>query len=536
MNGRAAIDPRPAAGLMPPLWLVLAAGSVITALSLGVRSTFGLFLDPVIDTLGTGRGVFALAVAIQNLVWGLSQPIAGAIADRYGSGRVLASGAVVYALGMLLMSTADSSGALYLSAGFIVGAGTGAASFAVVLAALGRMAPPEKRSMALGIATAMGSVGQFILVPIVQRLIDNNGWETTAVALGGVILTVLIFAPWLRGRAVDQMPAAAAPSAASAADGGAPDTPTLPEPVTAVEQPRPLTHELWRAGSSNSYRMLNLAFFVCGFHVTFIATHLTSYAEDVGQTREVAATALALIGLFNIAGSLSAGALGGRYSKSKLLTIIYGARAVVLTGYVLIPTTATTTIVFGALIGLLWLSTVPLTSGIVVSQFGTAHSGTLFGIVFLSHQIGAFAGAWMGGTLADRVGSYDPVWWIAVGLGVLAALLHLMIDEGPQPDVPARSRVIPAPLSGAAAVVTLVGIGATLAITAQPGASAKTDLRTQPTVGSHPAVEFHSPVEVHPALETAAESGRPDAEHDLGLPAILTGGGLFCPLHPIVLD
>ena len=473
MTGQGAVVTEAPGRFAPPLWLVLAAGSVITALSLGVRSTFGLFLDPVIDTLGTGRGVFALAVAIQNLVWGLSQPVAGAIADRYGSGRVLASGAVIYAVGMLLMSTADSSGTLYLSAGFIVGAGTGAASFAVVLAALGRMAPPEKRSMALGIATAMGSVGQFILVPVVQRLIDSSGWETTAMALGGVILSVLIFAPGLRGRAVDQ-----APTGSVVAD---------------ADQTRPLSQELRRASSSNSYRMLNLAFFVCGFHVTFIATHLTSYAEDVGQTREVAATALALIGLFNIAGSLTAGALGGRYSKSKLLTIIYGARAVVLTAFVLIPPSATTTIVFGATIGVLWLSTVPLTSGIVVSQFGTAHSGTLFGIVFLSHQVGAFAGAWMGGTLADRVGSYDPVWWIAVGLGVLAALLHLMIDEGPQPEAPVSGSMIPAPLGGAAAVVVMVGIGATM------------------------------------SLSAAAEV---DAEVGIGAET----GTLFCPLHPVILD
>lgn len=428
----------------PPFWLLLSAGSVITALSLGVRSTFGLFLDPVIESIGTGRGAFALAVAIQNLVWGLSQPLAGAVADRFGSARVLAVGAVIYSIGMMLMAGADTSGGLYLSAGFVVGLGTGAASFAVVLAAIGRMAPPERRSLALGVATAMGSVGQFVLVPTVQRLIDSSGWEIAAVVLGVVILAVILFAPGLRGRAADQ---------ASSADG---------QPVDVV----PLRVELRRAAHSNSYRMLNLAFFVCGFHVTFIATHLASYAEDVGQTRAIAASALALIGLFNIAGSLTAGALGGKYSKSKLLSIIYASRALVIAGFVLIPSSATTTLVFGGLIGLLWLSTVPLTSGIVASQFGTAHTGTLFGIVFLSHQLGAFVGAWMGGTLADRTGSYDPVWWIAVGLGVLAALLHLRIDEGPQPEPPPLLQVNTGPASGMAAVVLITATTAGLSLAA----------------------------------------------------------------------
>lgn len=430
-----------------PFWAVIAAGSVITALSLGVRSTFGLFLDPVIQSIGTGRGAFALAIAVQNLVWGLSQPVAGAIADRFGSGRVLAVGGLIYAAGMILMSTASSSGTLFLSAGFIVGLGTGAASFAVVLAALGRIAPPERRSMALGVATAMGSVGQFLLVPTAQRIIDGRGWETAAVVLGLILVAVLVFAPVLRGSAADQSGPAA----------------TTAEPV-------PLRDELRRASYSPSYRLLNLAFFVCGFHVTFVATHLTSYAEDVGQTRGTAATALALIGLFNIFGSLAAGYLGARYSMTRLLSIIYALRAVVFAGFILVPPSGTSILVFGALIGVLWLSTVPLTSGIVVSQFGTTHAGTLFGIVFLSHQVGAFGGAWLGGSLADRVGSYGPVWWIAVGLGVLAALVHLMIDDGPQPEAPVRSGLAPAPLGGMAAIALLV-VSAT-ALTLGPAAAA----------------------------------------------------------------
>ncbi|MCP5028450.1 MAG: MFS transporter [Actinomycetia bacterium] len=422
-----------------PLWLVVVAGSLITTISLGVRSTFGLFLDPVIDSLGTGRGAFALAIAIQNLVWGISQPFAGAVADRFGSAKVLSIGAVIYAFGLILMSSADSSGILYLSAGFVVGLGTGAASFAVVLAAVGRMAPPEKRSLALGIVTAMGSVGQFVLVPTVQRLIDSWGWEDTALAMAGVILLVILGAPGLRGRSIDQAPAGNAHAV-------------------------PLGRELRRAAYSKSFRLLNLAFFVCGFHVTFIGTHLASYAEDVGQTRRVAATALALVGLFNIMGSLGAGVLGGRFPKSRLLSIIYASRAIVIAAFVVIPSTTTTTVVFGAAMGVLWLSTVPLTSAIVAQQFGTAHAGTLFGLVFLAHQIGAFLGAWMGGTLADRAGSYDPVWWIAVALGVMAATLHLFIDEGPQPEPPPAVRAVPSPVGGVAALILAVGITAGLSL------------------------------------------------------------------------
>jgi predicted MFS family arabinose efflux permease len=480
-----AVD-RTSRSALPPFWLVLSAGCVVTALSLGVRSTFGLFLDPVVDTIGSGRGAFALAVAIQNLVWGLSQPLAGAVADRFGSARVLAVGAVVYAFGMALMSTADSSAALYLSAGFIVGAGTGAASFAVVLAAIGRMAPPEKRSMALGLATAMGSVGQFLLVPLVQRLIDANGWEPTALVLAGVIITVGLFAFGLRGRASDFVTAEA---------GQAP-------------QVVPLRSELRRAAHSRSFRLLNLAFFVCGFHVTFIATHITSYAEDIGQTRAIAATALALIGLFNIAGSLTAGYLGGKHSKTRLLSGIYAARAVVIIGYVLIPSSSTTTLIFGATIGLLWLSTVPLTSGIVASQFGTAHTGTLFGIVFLSHQLGAFIGAWLGGTLADRFGSYDPVWWIAVGLGVLAAVVHLAIDEGPQPEPPPPVRVAPSPAGGFAAIA-LFAMSATAATGALSYAAATT------------------------GLDASAASPESAGLDDDGALPLLGNGAFICVLHPV---
>ena len=442
---------------MTPFWLLLVAGSVITSLSLGVRSTFGLFLDPVVETIGSGRGAFAFAIAVQNLLWGLTQPVAGAVADRYGTARVLGGGAVAYAVGLLLMAASTSPGSLVLSAGVVIGIANGAASFAVVLAAVGRMVPPERRSMALGVVSAMGSIGQFVLVPSARWLIDSAGWEETAVALAVVILGVAIFAPWLRGRSADQTPAI-----------------DLADTAKTV----PLVQELRRAAHSRSYRLLNLAFLVCGFHVTFIATHLASYSEDVGQTRAVAATALALIGLFNIAGSLAAGALGARFSNTRLLSIIYAARAGVITGFVLIPPSPATIVAGGAALGLRWVATVPLTSAIVVGQFGTAHAGTLFGIVFLFHQLGAFAGAWMGGSLADRFGSYEPVWWVAVGLGVLAAVVHLMIDEGPQPEPPPRlASTVPTLGPAAAVVIVAAGLsfGSATGSTAQgpPGAPAE---------------------------------------------------------------
>lgn len=436
---------------------VVAAASVITSITLGARSTFGLYLKPVIGDLGTGREMFSLAIAIQNLVWGFSQPFAGAIADRYGSARVLSVGGVGYALALILMSSAESSGLFILSAGFLVGLATGAASFSVVLAAVGRMAPPEKASMALGVVTAMGSVGQFVLIPITGRLIEAHGWRTTATILACFVATVIVFARPVRGKAVEQQAAVAS---------------------NVSGPPVALSSELRRAFAHRSFLLLNAAFFVCGFHVTFIATHLVSYADDVGVSEGPARTGLALIGLFNIFGSLLAGYLGSRRPKTYLLSGIYAMRAVVITAFVLIPVSATTVVVFGAAIGLLWLSTVPLTGGILASQLGTTHYGTLFGIVFLAHQLGAFTGVWLGGRLADSTGSYRVVWWIAVGLGLMAALLHLFISEAPAPPAPARAegsgRFVPAG-AAAGAVVVVVAAGAA-ALTAQPMSAEATEL------------------------------------------------------------
>lgn len=428
---------------------VVAAGSLISAIGLGVRSTFGVYLDPVVESLGTDRGTYSLAIAIQNLLWGLSQPVSGALADRYGSSRVLAVGGIGYALALFALSTVESTGLFYLTAGFAIGIATGAASFSLVLAAVGRMVPPERAPMALGIVTAMASVGQFLLVPLTQWLVSNFDWRAAMVVAAGIVGVVALIAPMLRGTALDQQG-----RGIGTEDPGA-------DRDQGNEAPVPLRAELRRAANSRAFLLLNAAFFVCGFHVTFIGTHLVSYSGDVGVGAAAATAGLAVIGLFNIVGSLGAGYLGSRRSKTKLLAGIYGMRAVVILIFLLLPTTGTSVVVFGAAIGVLWLSTVPLTGGIVNGLFGTTHAGTLFGIVFLGHQLGAFVGAWLGGELADRSGTYVPVWWIAIGLGVFAAVIHLMIDESPAPPAPEgrRSPVGLAP-AGAAAVALVAGVGA----------------------------------------------------------------------------
>lgn len=422
-----------------PLWAVIVAGGLISAIALGVRSTFGLFQDPMIETIGTGRGMFGLMVAIQSLVWGFSQPIAGAVSDRFGAARTLAVGGILYALSLLLLSTATTGGMALFSGGFLTGMSVGAASFAVVLSSVGRMVPDDTRSMTLGIVSALGSVGQFILVPIAQQVLDRTSWQTMLVSMAVIAASLVVLTPVLRGKASDY---------------------TQFDDVN-QDANRPLRDDLRRAASSRSYWLLNGAFFVCGFHVTFIGTHLPSYVGDLGQATTVGSTALALIGLFNVIGSLSAGFLGQRYSYTKLLAGIYGLRAVFIATYLVIPASATTTIIFAMAIGTMWLATVPLTSAIVTQQFGTAHSGSLFGIVFVAHQVGAFFGAWLGGTLADSTGSYLLMWWIAVALGVLAMIFHLLIDEGPVPEPPPSS-VGGVRLAGGAAAL-MMAAGTTMA-------------------------------------------------------------------------
>jgi predicted MFS family arabinose efflux permease len=394
-----ALPPRPAApGWRTPL-VVIAAGCLLALLSFGIRSSFGLFLAPMSADFGWGREVFAVAIAIQNLLWGLSQPVAGALADRYGAGRVLTVGALIYAGGLWLMAGASTPGMLTLSAGVLVGVGVAGASFAIVLAAFARLMPEDKRSWALGIGTAAGSAGQFFVVPLGQSFISAYGWST-ALTLFAVLALVMV------------------PCAAALA--GRSDRGGLHQSVGGA---------LKEAFAHPSYNLLTLGFFVCGFHVAFIQIHLPAYITDKGLDAGLAAWALAIVGAANIVGALGAGMLGGRYSKKYLLSLLYFARAVAIALFVLLPISEASVLVFAAVIGLLWLSTVPLTSGLVAQFFGTRHMAMLFGIVFFSHQVGSFLGVWLGGYFFDLTGSYDLVWWASVALGVLAALVHWPIRE-----------------------------------------------------------------------------------------------------------
>ena len=420
---------------IPSMKVVLVAGSAITALALGARSTMGIFLDPVSDDLGLGTGSFALMVAIQNLIWGIGQPIAGGLADRFGSRRVLIFGAVIYVCGLVVMAKATGPTGLYLGGGLLVGVGVSAASFSVVLASIGRLVPESRRSFALGVATAFASVGQFILIPAARTLIEATSWEASLLVLSGLTALIVILCIPLHSPKIDD-------------DGQ-------------LNEKESLSNVFKRASRSRSYLLLNAGFFVCGFHVTFIGVHLPKYLEDVGQSTTIAAAALSLIGLFNIAGSLLAGSLGQLHSKATLLSYLYGTRGLVILGFLLLPKTPMASIIFGCLMGLLWLSTIPLTSGIVMSQFGTKHSGTLFGLVFLSHQIGAFIGSWGAGIVRDNTGSYMGWWWTAVALGAFGAFIHLFIDEGPV--APAAGKVTRSPIVAPTGVAVLLWLALSVA-------------------------------------------------------------------------
>jgi len=441
-----------AARRTPPYLVVLVAGSAITAIALGARSTMGIFLDPVSDGLGLGTGTFALMVAVQNLVWGLGQPVAGGLADRFGTRRVLVAGAVLYAGGLVVLAEASGPAGIHLGGGLLMGLGMSAASFSVVLAAIGRLVPESRRSFALGVATAFGSIGQFVLVPSARALVDATSWEAALLVLAGITAGIVVLCAPLR-----------APTTRVGADG-------------AEEDAEPLRDALRRASRSRGYLLLNAGFFVCGFHVTFIGVHLPKHLEDLGQTASVAAAALALIGLFNVGGSLAAGALGQRFSQARLLSVVYGARGLVILGFILLPASPALSVAFGCLMGVLWLSTIPLTSGVVMAQFGTRHAGSLFGIVFLSHQVGSFVGSWGAGLVRDAMGSYDAWWWAAVALGVFGALVNLFVDERPVPPAPVRAgrRRLIAPV-GAAVVSLLLGVAA-LAPAVRGGATAPAPL------------------------------------------------------------
>ena len=389
---------------MTALLMVIVCGCLISLLSFGPRSVLGLFLVPMTEAQGWNREIFALSLAIQNLMWGLGQPVAGAIADRYGTGRVLAGGGLLYAAGLILMPWSPEPVFLHISAGVLVGLGMAAASFSIVLAAFGRRVPEERRTLVFGIGTAAGSMGQFLFAPLGRSFIADYGWEQALILLGVIMLTIPLLAIALRGRS-DQ--------AASAA----------------YIQDQTLTQALRQAFGHRSYVLLVIGFFVCGFHVAFITAHMPAYLDDLGMPADLGAWSLALIGLFNVIGSHAPGVIAGKYSKPIILALNYLARAAVIALFLLLPVSATTVLIFSAVMGLLWLSTVPPTSALVALMFGPKYMATLMGIVFLNHQIGAFLGVWLGGRLYDTTGSYDVVWYLGIALGILAAIVHWPIKE-----------------------------------------------------------------------------------------------------------
>ncbi len=385
------------------IWFLVAAGSLISLLVFGIRANFGLFLAPMSADLGWGREVFALAIAIQNLMWGLGQPIAGMIADKFGTARVLAVGGLLYAVGIYGMAEASSPMMFHLTGGVLVGLGLSGASFAIVLAALGRMVPEKNRALALGIGTAAGSMGQFLLVPLGQAFISAYGWSTALILLAILVAVIIPVSTAMRGNAQT------APDADKQSMGQA----------------------LGEASRHSGYLYLTAGFFVCGFHIAFIGTHLPAFITDQGLSADLGAQALAVLGLFNIFGAIMAGVLGNRCQKKNLLSLIYLSRAIAITLFIMLPMSPATVLLFSAAIGLTWLSTVPLTSGIVAQVFGPRYMATLFGFVFVSHQLGSFLGVWLGGKLFDQFGSYDVIWWLGIALGLFAALVHLPIDERP---------------------------------------------------------------------------------------------------------
>jgi MFS family permease len=381
--------------------VILICGSIVVLLATGLRTSFGLFLKPMSSQFGWGREIFALAMAIQNLLWGVFQPFAGAVADRWGAGRVVAAGGILYAVGLYIMSVTTSPSELYLGAGLLIALGFSSGGLGVVLGAVGRVARPEQRSWALGIVTAAGSVGQLLVVPMGQAFLTHFGWSGAFQLLG---LCTLVMVPL---------------AAAFRRQGEHPDD----------FREQNLGEALGEARGHRGFWFLTAGFFVCGFHVTFIAVHLPAYLTDQGLAPELGAWSLSLIGLFNIFGSITSGVLGGKMSKKYLLSCLYLLRAVVFFAFIIVPLSTWSALAFSALIGFLWLGTVPLTSGLVAQIFGPRYMTMLFGIVFFSHQVGSFIGVWLGGYLFDATGSYIAVWWLSVALGIMAATLHLPIDE-----------------------------------------------------------------------------------------------------------
>ena len=388
-----------------PLIYMLIGSAIILALSLGVRHGFGLYLVPMSDEFGWGHNVFSLAIAMQNLIWGAAQPFTGALADKYGSKIVVAVGGVLYTIGLLLMAVSSTGWLLNLSVGLILGLALSATSFSVLLSAVGRAAPPEKRSLAMGIASAAGSFGQFIMLPSTLLLLQNFGWSA-ALVVSAILIAMIVPLAWML-----KAPAFVVPNAST------------------NQVQLSFKDILVIAKNHKPFWFLSLGFLVCGFQVVFIGIHLPGYLIDHGFNATTGTIFLALVGLFNIVGTYTAGWLGGKYSKPKLLMGLYGLRGIAIIAFLMLPLSTVTIYSFGVVMGLLWLSTVPLTNGIVANMFGIKYLSMLSGIVFFTHQVGSFFGGWLGGVNHDVTGNYDLIWLFSIILSVFGVLVHFFVDE-----------------------------------------------------------------------------------------------------------
>ena len=385
--------------------VVLVAGCLISIIGFGIRSSFGLFLEPMTVANGWSRETFSLAMALQSLLWGIGLPIAGALADKHGSVKVIIAGAIMYALGVWGMAETQSGFMLQFSGGVLTGLGIAFSAFTLAMAAMVRVVGPEKRSLVLGIGTAAGSFGQVLLSPISQGFITAYGWHTALLLLASISLLMIPMAMCLPG----------SPKSVNPED----------------DSDQTLRQAVIEAISHRGFVLLTTGFFVCGFHVAFITVHFPAYVQDLGLDPAIGAYSIAIIGLMNIFGSLAAGVAGQKWRKKYGLSVIYFSRSVLIMALLFAPKTPMVILLFAGTMGLLWLSTIPLTTGIVAQVFGIRYMGTLFGIVFLSHQIGSFMGVWLGGRIFDQTGSYDGMWWAGVVFGILAALIHLPINENP---------------------------------------------------------------------------------------------------------
>ncbi|MAH85087.1 MAG: hypothetical protein CBB68_12640 [Rhodospirillaceae bacterium TMED8] len=386
---------------------ILVAGIFSVLIGMGLRASMGLFLKPMSLDLGWGREVFAFAIALQNLIWGILQPFAAAIADKHGTGRVVAAGGVLYVTGLYTMAEVADPLYFQLSAGLLLGMAQSGCALAVVLGAVGRALPENQRVFGLGLVTACGAAGQFTVVPIGQIFLNQYGWSSTFVILAMAATTIIGCAYFLRGNPND----------------------TDLSGRTGEFTRDGLSNTIRLATSDRSYWLLAAGFFVCGFHVAFIGVHMPAFLSDAGLPPESGAWSLALIGIFNVVGAFTAGILGNRFPKKYLLGILYLLRALTIFIFVSLPITIETVAIFSIAMGLLWLSTIPLTSALVAVMFGPRYMGTLFSIVFFSHQVGSFLGVWLGGYIYDSTGSYMPIWWAGIIIGLLSAILHLPIKE-----------------------------------------------------------------------------------------------------------